>query len=215
MQCNWLLLIVNVSGFFSGVHLCRSFFFLLFLYSKTPSNGTLCFFFISQSTNSFSICCYDAYNCSMKNSTNESIPQPRTDVIWTDAVLSFIPPDTRRVSGRHSESFKRLECLMPRTIPKLSVEPNSYKEKSPKKCVFLYCSHQILFIWFFMKFKCSKYKSVFFFFSIMLDTYIWVCELSSSLYEWNGVFSFCTANHNFGSSQITPNIELMCTCIVV
>lgn len=49
----------------------------------------------------------------------------------------------------------------------------------------------------------------------MLDTYIRVCELGSSFYVWNGVFKFCTANHNFGSSQIAPNIELMCTYIVI
>lgn len=57
------------------------------------------------------------HNCSMKNSTSESMPHPRSDVILTVAVRSLIPPSMSVASGWQLSSCKLFECLMPRTIP--------------------------------------------------------------------------------------------------
>lgn len=69
------------------------------------------------------------YNCSIKNSTSESRPQPRWDVISIVAVRSLIPlPPMSNASGWQSSS-KRLECLIPRIIPNSLVLSKSWNTK--------------------------------------------------------------------------------------
>lgn len=68
-----------------------------------------------KSPNLIIIC--NAHYCSTKNSTSESSPQPRGEMILTVARSSSIPPSTTNTSGTHSSvSSNRFVCLIPRTI---------------------------------------------------------------------------------------------------